>query len=424
MNSPKRKLPVWLDLPMAVAAVLTVLFYVVVNQSLFNGSIIHRYTTEHVVEYVVVTFFIWGLVDVVFKACGFPLELMALRQPSLPLRLGREPVSNVAVLEAELQTRPVWFLGSRLGRRLTAAIDYLAQKESAEGFEDHLRHLALQDEDRTYTNYGLIRFICWVAPVLGILGTVIHFASAFVGMAPDQVTDNLQKIMGEIGTAFSTTTVALAAAITMMFSLFLCERTERSIVQAINRQVDNELLSRFEVVDESLTPFLNAVQTGSRATLSAMDSTLERQLKIWSAAFQQAAQENQKRVENHAGLWEQSLVRIHDRFQQSDTQRDQKLLKLLAELQTQRDEHKTTTQTMLQQMTGLQNHFAKLTEALSGLTHGEGVLVKLQTVLTLNLQGIRETQQFDQALHGLTAAIHLLTGRYDLDPKSKTSRAA
>src|SRR2546429_380949 len=140
MNSPKRKLPVWLDLPMAVAAVLTVLFYVVVNQSVFNGSIIHRYTTEHIVEYVVVTF-----------------------------------------------------------------------------------------------------FICWVAPVLGILGTVIHFASAFVGMAPDQVTDNLQKIMGEIGTAFSTTTVALAAAITMMFSLFLCERTERSIVQAINRQVDNEL---------------------------------------------------------------------------------------------------------------------------------------------------------------------------------------
>ena len=86
MTPRKRKLPQWVDLPMAVAAVLTVLFYVVINQATFNGSIIHRYTTEHVVEYVVVTFFIWGLVDVIFKACGFPLELMALRQPGLPLR--------------------------------------------------------------------------------------------------------------------------------------------------------------------------------------------------------------------------------------------------------------------------------------------------------------------------------------------------
>ena len=45
---------------------------------------------------------------------------------------------------------------------------------------------------------------------------------------------------------------------------------------------------------------------------------------------------------------------------------------------------------------------------------GEGELVKLQAVLNQNLHGIRETQQIDQALHGLSAAIHLLTARYDL----------
>src|SRR5438132_14285349 len=116
-NTRKRVLPEWFDLPMAVAAILTVAFYVVIGQDAFKGSIIHRYTTEHVVEYVVVTFFIWGLVDVVFKACGFPLELMALRQPGLPLHLGREPLAKIADLETDLQGRPQWFLDSRLGRR-------------------------------------------------------------------------------------------------------------------------------------------------------------------------------------------------------------------------------------------------------------------------------------------------------------------
>ena len=78
-----------IDLPMAVAALLTVAFYVVVNQESLKGSLIHRYTTKHFVEYVVVTFFIWGLVDVVFRLCGFPLELVALRETTFPSELSR-----------------------------------------------------------------------------------------------------------------------------------------------------------------------------------------------------------------------------------------------------------------------------------------------------------------------------------------------
>ena len=81
-------------------------------------------------------------------------------------------------------------------------------------------------------------------------------------MSVDEIGDKLAIVLGEIGNAFHTTTVALAAAISMMFSLYLCERTERGIVRRINRRVDRELLSRFEVVDEKLTPFINAVEVG------------------------------------------------------------------------------------------------------------------------------------------------------------------
>ena len=39
------------------------------------------------------------------------------------------------------------------------------------------------------------------------------------------------------------------AAMTMMFSLFFCQRIERSITHAIDRLVDRELLKRFEFKD-------------------------------------------------------------------------------------------------------------------------------------------------------------------------------
>jgi glycosyltransferase involved in cell wall biosynthesis len=93
-----------------------------------------------------------------------------------------------------------------------------------------------------------------------------------------------------------------AAAITMMFSLYLCERTDRSIVRRINRRVDRELLSRFEVVDEKLTPFINAVEVANHASLAALDESVHRQLKIWSGAFHSLQHENEQKLKSHSQL--------------------------------------------------------------------------------------------------------------------------
>jgi hypothetical protein len=75
----------------------------------------------------------------------------------------------------------------------------------------------------------------------------------------------------------------------------------------------------------------------------------------------------------------------------------------------------------LDHVSSLQADFARFVEALSGIAHGDGELIKLQSTLADNLQVLRETQQIDQALHGLTAAIHLLTAR---NSSASISRAA
>jgi hypothetical protein len=56
--------------------------------------------------------------------------------------------------------------------------------------------------------------------------------------------------------------------------------------------------------------------------------------------------------------------------------------------------------------------FAGLAHVLREIASGEGKLVEVQSLLANNLRVLNETQQIEDALHGLTAAIHLMTARH------------
>ncbi|MGE3809702.1 MAG: hypothetical protein AB7K24_33975, partial [Gemmataceae bacterium] len=163
----KSALPKVLDIPFLIGLLLTALFFVLVTQDSLKHTLVARYTTEHAVEYVIVWFFIWGLADVVYRACMFPAEFLALKQPWLPPRGPREPVSQAALLLAQVQKKPRWLQDSRIGQRLIQALSYLKENGSAAELPSHLRYLADLDEEKTHGNYGLVRFICWVTPMLG-----------------------------------------------------------------------------------------------------------------------------------------------------------------------------------------------------------------------------------------------------------------
>jgi len=413
-----------LDLPLLVGASLTIAFYAFVHQPAMHDTLLHRYTTHHVVEYIIVGFFIWGLCDVLMRVLSFPKQSLAMRQDWLPPRKGREPVSNAALLYAHLQKKPAWLLETRLGHRLTDALSYLKDRGSAGELADYLRSLAEIDDERTHNNYGLVRFICWVTPVLGFFGTVLHFGSALGGLSVDEIGDRLPTVVGEMGTAFNTTTVALAAATTMMFSLFLCEKTEREMVRSIDRRTERELLNRFETADASMAPFLNAVESASHTMLRTMDETVERQLGIWSSAFHDLQRQAEERHQLLTQLWQQTMESLHARFETNDNERERKLLRLLEAMDAQRAEHRTEVRATVEQVTRLQTDLTELAAAITELVHGKGELVKLEASLADNLRLLRETGQIDQALHGLTAAIHLITARYQPAPVGRDQRAA
>ncbi len=409
--SRKSSLPKVLDLPLLVAAGLTVGYYLLLTQPPLADSLLARYTSEHSVEYIIVGFLIWGLTDVAFRAFTFPGEFLALKQPWLPSLAAREPVAHAATLLAQLHKKPRWLQESRIGLRLTQALGYLKERGTATELKDHLRYLAELDEEKSHNHYSLVRFICWVTPMLGFLGTVVHFGTALGGQEASDLGEKLPTVVAEMGTAFNTTTVALIAATTMMFCLFLCERTERGMLHTIDRRMERDLLHRFEIADANIAPFLAALEAAGSAHQQAMDLALERQLQIWTSAFHSLADQSDQRNAAQAAIWEQSLARLESHFAASQGEHEQRLIQVLQSMQQERELHRSEVRSSVQDVAGLQHEFARLVDSLTAVVDSKGEIMKLQALLADNLRLLRETGQIDEALHGLTAAIHLLTAR-------------
>lgn len=390
-----------LDPAILLGAAGTVAFYAVMHQPFMEHTLLHRFTTEHPVEYVIVALFIWGVVDIVLKLCSFPREKWALQQDLLPPRQGREPVANASLMLEQFLAQPQWLQETRAGRRLVRALEHIEEKGSAEDFRDHLHYLADQDEDLVHGSYTLTRFIIGLTPVLGFLGTVVHFGTALGGVSFEEMAEKLPLVVSEMGEAFNTTCAALVAAITMMISLFVCERIDTGILRAISRFFDRELDNRFEVKDPSITPFLAAVQSANDSALGAINSTLQKQIDVWSDAVGRLYTKFDERQTQEAIAWRDALDVLQQRHEQYDEQREERLRQLLALIESRQDKFMAHIQTTLERAVALRDDFSGLLQAIESIARGEGRLVELQSVLTENLRVLRETQQIDGQMHEL-----------------------
>lgn len=395
-----------LDPTFLVAAAATIAFYAFMHSPVMQESFLQRYTTRHIIEYIVITMFIWGITDIVFKVGAFPREMVALRHEWLPQRFGREPVSHAATILEGIRAQPQWMQNSRVGKRLTHALEYVHDKGSADEYREQVQYLADQDEETVHSSYTLIRFIIAIAPVLGFLGTVIHFGTALSGISVDQMAERLGHVVSEMGEAFDTTAVALAASMTMMFALFLCERNDSQILKSIDRLIERELLNRFEVKDPSITPFLYAVKTANDDALQQIAVTLQKHIDLWSQSLALLFQKFDARQETENTGWRDSLTEIlgslQERHELYDSTREDRLRQILALIESRQDKFMAHVQTTLERAVSIRDDFGDLLATLGAIARGEGRLVELQTLLTDNLKVLRETQALDDAMHGLS----------------------
>lgn len=399
------------DPALALGLGASIAYYAVMLQPSMRDTVLAHYTAEHAVEYVIVTLFFWGMFDVALKLMSFPRELIAARHQWLPPRVGREPTTRARELLDELAKNPPWLLASIPGKRIVNALNFVADKGSADDYREHIRHLADQDDQELHSKYTVIRFVVAVTPILGFLGTVVHFGGAIGGFSFDDMATKLPEIVAGMGTAFNTTSVALATAMIMMFLSFLCERVDSSFVASTDRLVDRELLHRFEIKDPNIVPFLSVIEKANLEALELMGRTLQHQVEVWTRNFETLIDRFDKRQLQESTRVQGVLEGLLASHQAYETSHEDRLRQVISMVDLKHDKNMTQMMAVVDRATAFRDDIAQLIEALNSIARGEGRLVELQTSLSTNLRVLHETSQLDSAMHGLSAAIHLLTSR-------------
>lgn len=377
-----------------------------------------RYVS-HPVEYVEVVMFCGALGVLGVKLLAYFLERRACRTAILPPWDGHAvAIREASDLLAGLRQLPRRFQNTRIVKRTAAVLDFLCKRRSADDLDDQLRALSDNEALALEGSYALTRFITWAVPILGFLGTVLGITQSISGITPEKLENSLSEVTDGLALAFDATALALGLTMVTMFLSSVVERAEQAILDAVDRYADRELAHRFE-----RTPvggeFREATEQTTNVLVHAVEQLVQRQTTLWAQALQET---DQRRHEWEGRLHERltaalesaldHTLQTHSRrlaeLEQQAVDRSAELMDRLAGLAAAVREGSKEQQSSLAQVT---QGVAGLLEMLARLQDGEKHLRRLQETLNQNLAALAGAGTFEQALHSLTAAIHLLTAR-------------
>ncbi len=403
----------------AVGIPLGILLLFLFHKGPLHRTFLYRYI-ERPVEGVELIMFCCALGALGAKYVQSLVERRAFRVEILPPWTGRPvPLTEASQLRAGLQRLPKRLRNTFLVQRVQAILEFLCQRGSAAELDDQMRSLLDGDSVVLEGSYALTRFITWAIPILGFLGTVLGITDAISGATPDVLEKNMSQVTDGLSYAFDATALALSLTMITMFCSFLVERREQSILEDVDREVERQLAHRFLRIAGDSGPFVEALRQNTQVLLDATGQLVERQADVWARALT----ENERRTresaarqqEQMAGTLEAALrstLQTHSQlltaWESQSVERGSKLFEQLAALASVIRDYGRDQQSALTRVgEGLSAQVA----ALGGLHQGEQHLLNLQAGLQRNLEALANAGAFEQTLHTLTAAIHLLTAR-------------
>lgn len=104
------------------------------------------------------------------------------------------------------------------------------------------QHLDLMS-NRVDLRYGLVRFIAWVVPTLGFIGTVYSLGASLSSAGLSEVL-NLKEVARTLGVGFDCTMVALVESAILVFLLHLVQEKEESAVNSAGDYTLRNLINR------------------------------------------------------------------------------------------------------------------------------------------------------------------------------------
>ncbi len=399
--------------PVLWGCVAAVGFYTLHHGGVIGGDTVDRYFAGHPVNYIeTVTFFV-GLAALVIKALDLAGQWQTLDQVRLaPVPEGGNEADDAPQLLQALDQLPPAAGQGLLARRVRGGLEFVRRHQSAAGLEGELKDLADQDSAAAAASYALLRIVVWAIPILGFLGTVIGITMAIAELSPEALEKSLPQVTHGLGVAFDTTALALALSMVLMFLQHACDRWERQLLAAVDRRTMEELGGRFVPFGPGGAPQVAEVRRIAEIVLESSEQAVLRQAQLWQnsietaqAHWQQATRQSQSQLEAAlGGALAQTLEAHAAAVARAQRESDECNRRHWGEVQQALSQ-------LAQAMTHQQRELVRQGEVLLSVVEATGQVAQLETTLNRNLSALSGTQQFEETLHSLAAAIHLLTAR-------------
>ena len=106
---------------------------------------------------------------------------------------------------------------------------------------DAMRQSCDLDAERLETGLSIVRYLVWVIPSLGFIGTV-RGISAALGQAEEAVRGNIAPVTENLGVAFNSTLVALLISVIVMFCLHKLKESQETLMLDVQAFCEKNLL--------------------------------------------------------------------------------------------------------------------------------------------------------------------------------------
>ncbi|QDT90707.1 MotA/TolQ/ExbB proton channel family protein [Gimesia algae] len=459
--------------PLFWGAAATFGFYALIPYLPVYRSLIDRYFCSHPLEYATAGLFFIGMAIIGVKGIGMLSQKKSMSETKIDWEtIGEIEKLNdrIDVFSEQVDSLSSWIGETYLGKRLKDTVSYVKGRRSVQDLDEHLKYLAELASEQMHASYSLIRTITWAVPIIGFLGTVIGITIAIANVTPDQLDTSLSEVTGGLAVAFDTTALALGLSLILVFSTFIVERMEQKQLEQIELFGIENIASCLSVTESSLSPLESAEAEAAQELVLRTEEMILRQTELWQQSLeglrgrwsdmmerQQLDLDHslQAGMTNTLGSHSSQLESLRNEFlnaYQATTEQIELMLTRWQEKQTESNSSFSTNlaqiwnevhQDVISAQTRQTSQIELATKEIAGevrqwnqqlkdtsevstlqiealnsqsenllkIVGQEEHLVGLQKRLTENLDAIRATETFEETLHSLSAAVHLLTAR-------------
>lgn len=418
-SNPKTTSLAGTSISLIIGIPVAVGFWIMVMFGPIESPIMKRYL-GHPVEFVEIVMFSCAITALIFKFSKIIKEKNALRKTLIPVwdNIQVHPLETATLLE-NLNTASEQTKKTIVFRRFLNVLQFVKQRGSAEDLDDQLRNLADTDSIEFEGSFGLTRFITWAIPILGFLGTVLGITGAISGVTPEMLEKSMSTVTDGLALSFDATALALALTMVCMFLSFLVEKSGDQFLENLERSIDKNLAHRFLRVQSDQNPLVEILSRHTKELIKSTEALVTKQVDLWATSFEKitaqaesSGTDSQNRMRN---ALEEALTKTlfshqqqMEKYELNSLDLGKKFTEQVGKLASSLHDSSMQQQQSLQKIV---ESLTKQTNSLVELQQGEKHLIQIQKLMQENLNQINSTGDFQEAVHCLTAAVHLITSK-------------